>query len=204
MRRLFFVLAAGLLAASPALGAGAKLAYPDAPRGTVTDTYFGTTVADPYRWMEDVDAPRTAAWVKAEGELTRSFLDAVPERAAIREAYRKLIDYEKIGAPYREGKRWFFSRNSGLQNQNVLYVRENETAPARVLLDPNALAADGTVALAGTSFTHDGKYLAYATQSSGADWQTWHVKDVATGADLPDKIEWSKFSRATWVGDAGF
>ncbi|MDB5027048.1 MAG: Prolyl endopeptidase [Candidatus Eremiobacteraeota bacterium] len=204
MRRLSFVLIAGLLAASPALGVAAKLAYPDAPRGTVADTYFGTSVPDPYRWMEEVDAPQTTAWVKAEGDLTRGYLDAVPQRAAIRTAYRKLIDYEKLGAPYRYGKRWFFSRNSGLQNQSVLYARSSETAPARVLLDPNKLATDGTVALAGTSFTHDGKYLAYATQSSGADWQTWRVKDVATGTDLPDKIEWSKFSGATWDGDGGF
>jgi prolyl oligopeptidase len=204
MRRLSFVCAAVLLAASPVLPAGAKLVYPDAARGTVTDTYFGTVVADPYRWMEDVDAPQTTAWVKAEGDLTRAYLDAIPQRNAIRDAYRKLIDYEKLGAPYREGKRWFFTRNSGLQNQSVLYVRENQTAPARVLLDPNKLAADGTIALSGTSFTRDGKYLAYSTQSSGSDWETWHVKDVATGADLSDTIQWSKFSGADWVGDRGF
>jgi prolyl oligopeptidase len=204
MRRLVFFCAALLLAAAPALAAGAKLAYPAAPRGTVTDTYFGTQVADPYRWMEDVDAPQTTAWVKAEGDLTRAYLDAIPQRSAIRDAYRKLIDYEKLGAPYRQGKRWFFTRNSGLQNQSVLYVRESRTAPSRVLLDPNKLAADGTVALSETSFTRDGTYLAYATQSSGSDWETWHVKDVATGTDLPDTIRWSKFSGATWVGERGF
>jgi prolyl oligopeptidase len=204
MRRLLLASFAVLFAVSPALAAGGGFAYPDAPRGSVTDTYFGTTVADPYRWMEDVDAPQTTAWVKAEGDLTRAYLDAIPQRNAIRDAYRKLINYEKVSAPYREGKRWFYSHNSGLQNQSVLYVRDRETAPARVLLDPNKLAADGTVALAGTSFTHDGKYLAYATQSSGADWQTWHVKDVASGKDLPDTIQWSKFSGATWVGDTGF
>jgi len=204
MRRLFFTFVAALLAASPASAAGAKLAYPDAPRGAVSDTYFGTSVADPYRWLEDVDSPQTTAWVKAEGDLTRSYLDAIPQRGAIRDAYRKLLDYEKLSAPYRAGKRWFYSRNSGLQNQSVVYVRESETAPARVLLDPNTLAADGTVALAGVSFTHDGKYMAYATQSSGADWQTWHVKDVATGKDLSDKLVWSKFSGATWIGDGGF
>src|SRR6202011_2802935 len=104
-----------LLIASPALAAPPT--YPDAPRGTVTDSYFGTTVADPYRWLEDVDAPQTTAWVKAEGDLTRAYLDAIPQRAAIRAAYRKLIDYEKVSAPHREGPWWFFSRNSGLQNQ---------------------------------------------------------------------------------------
>jgi prolyl oligopeptidase len=204
MRRFLFIGAAVFLVASPVLAAGAKLAYPVAPRGAVTDNYFGTVVTDPYRWMEDVDAPQTTAWVTAEGDLTRSYLDAIPQRNPIRDAYRKLLDYEKLGAPYRQGKRWFFTRNSGLQNQSILYVRETQTAPARVLIDPNKLAADGTVALAGTSFTRDGKYLAYATESSGSDWQTWHVKDVATGADLPDTIQWSKFSGADWVGDRGF
>ena len=163
----------------------AKLGYPDAPRGTQTDTYFGTSVADPYRWLEDIDAPQTTAWVKAEGDLTRTYLDAIPQRSAIREEYRKLLNYEKVGAPFRQGKRWFFTRNTGLQNQNVLYVRDTQTGPARVLLDPNTLAADGTVALASQSFTHDGKFMAYATQSSGADWETWHVRNVATGTRSP-------------------
>ncbi len=202
MLRRFGLVAAALLVASPVLAAG--LTYPAAPRGTVTDTYFGTVVADPYRWLEDVDAPQTTAWVKAEGDLTRSYLDAIPQRAAIRADYRKLLDYEKLSAPFHQGPWWFFFRNSGLQNQSVLYVRRGENGTPRVLLDPNTLAADGTVALAGTSVTRDGRYMAYATQSSGADWQTWHVKTVATGHDLPDVLEWSKFSGATWVGDGGF
>jgi prolyl oligopeptidase len=204
MRRLFFITLAALLALSPAVAAVAKLAYPDAPRGTVTDTYFGTAVADPYRWMEDVDAPQTTAWVKAEGDLTRSYLDAIPQRNAIKDAYRKLYNYEKLSAPFHQGKWWFFSRNSGLQNQSVQYVRLGEHGTPRVLLDPNKLAADGTVALAGFSLTHDGSLLAYSTQSSGSDWDTWHVKDVATGADRPDVIRWSKFSGASWVGNTGF
>jgi len=191
-----------LLFAAPALAAG--MTYPAAPRGTVTDTYFGTTVADPYRWLEDVDASQTTAWVKAEGDLTRSYLDAIPQRTAIRDAYRKLLNYEKLSAPFRQGRFWFFSRNSGLQNQSVLYVRAGEHGTPRVLLDPNTLASDGTVALAGQSFTLDGRYVAYATESSGSDWQTWHVKDVASGRDLHDTIEWSKFSGATWVGNRGF
>jgi prolyl oligopeptidase len=201
LRRYALAVVAALIAL-PA--SAAPLTYPAAPRGTVTDTYFGTTVADPYRWMEDVDAPQTTAWVKSEGDLTRAYLDAIPQRNAIRDSYRKLLDYEKVGAPFREGTYWFFTRNSGLQNQSVLYVRDGENATPRVLLDPNTLAADGTVALAGQSFTHDGRYMAYATQSSGSDWQTWHVKDVATRRDLPDTIEWSKFSDATWIGHRGF
>ncbi|MBV8644737.1 MAG: S9 family peptidase, partial [Candidatus Eremiobacteraeota bacterium] len=204
MRRLLFAFAAAFLAASPVLAAGPRLSYPDAPRGSVTDTYFGTVVHDPYRWLENVDSPETTAWIAAEQKLTASYLDAIPQRAAIRDAYRKLLNYEKVNAPFRVGKRWFYFRNSGLQNQAVLYVRDSATAPARVFLDPNTLAADGTVALAGTSFTRDGKYMAYATQSSGSDWQTWRIRDVASGKDLPDTLEWSKFSGANWVGDRGF
>ena len=204
MRRLVFFFAAAAVAAASALPALAKLAYPDAPRGAVTDNYFGTSVADPYRWMEDVDAPQTTAWVKAEGDLTRQYLDAIPQRDPIRIAYRKLLNYEKVGAPFHQGPWWFFTRNTGLQNQSVLFVRRGEQGTPRVLLDPNTLAADGTVALAGFSFTHDGTLMAYATQSSGADWQTWHVKDVATGTDRPDTLQWSKFSGASWTGDRGF
>ncbi|HTD33495.1 MAG TPA: prolyl oligopeptidase family serine peptidase, partial [Candidatus Elarobacter sp.] len=204
MRRFFFACAAVLVAASPVLAAGVRLTYPAAPRGNVVDTYFGTQVADPYRWMEDVDAPQTVAWVKAEGDLTRSYLDAIPQRTAIRDDYRKLLNYEKVSAPFHDGDWWFFSRNSGLQNQSVLYVRHGLNGAARVLLDPNTLAADGTVALAGFHPTHDGSLAAYATQSSGADWQTWHVRDVATGRDLPDALQWSKFSGASWTGNTGF
>src|SRR4030081_2752858 len=204
MRRLSFTIAALLLAVTPVLAAAAQFAYPAAPRGAVTDTFFGTPVADPYRWMEDVDSPETTAWVKAEGDLTRSYLDAIPQRNAVRDAYRKLIDYEKVSAPYHQGPWWFFSRNTGLQNQSVTFVRRGEHGSPRVLLDPNKLAADGTVAVAGSSFTHDGSLMAYATQASGADWQTWHVKNVATGRDLPDVIQWSKFSGAAWTGNSGF
>jgi prolyl oligopeptidase len=204
MRRFFFACVAVLVAASPVLAAGMRLTYPAAPRGNVVDTYFGTQVADPYRWMEDVDAPQTVAWVKSEGDLTRSYLDAIPQRTAIRDDYRKLLNYEKVSAPFHDGDWWFFSRNSGLQNQSVLYVRQGSNGAARVLLDPNTLAADGTVALAGFHPTHDGSLAAYATQSSGADWQTWHVRDVATGRDLPDVLQWSKFSGASWTGHSGF
>ena len=190
--------------ALPTVAAAARLAYPPIARGSVTDTYFGTTVADPYRALENVDVPSTVAWAKAEGTLTRSYLDAIPQRPAIAAAYRKLIDYEKLGSPFRAGPRTFFFRNSGLQNQSVLFEQDDERSLPRVFLDPNALSSDGTVALADESFTHDGSLVAYATQSSGADWQTWHVRDVASGHDRDDVVRWSKFSGATWDGNAGF
>lgn len=191
-------LAVGLLAAS------APFAYPAAPRDPKPDTFWGVSVPDPYRWLEDVDSPQTRAWVKAQGQLTRGYLDAVPQRAAIERAYRGLLNYEKLQAPQRAGPHWVYFRNSGLQNQSVLYVREHETGAARVLLDPNALSSDGTIAVSTTNFSADGRYLAYATQSAGSDWQTWHVRVVATGKDLPDTVSWSKFSGATWIGDRGF
>ncbi|MBV8171784.1 MAG: S9 family peptidase, partial [Candidatus Eremiobacteraeota bacterium] len=192
-----------LVAASPASDAN-RLAYPPAPRGTVTDDYFGTAVADPYRWLEDVDSTQTVAWVTAEGGLTRQYLDAIPQRSAIKTAYAKLINYERLSAPFRAGSHWFWQRNSGLQNQSVLYMADSPSSSARVFLDPNTLSADGTIALAGTSFTTDGKYMAYGTQASGSDWTTWHVRSVASGRDISDVIQWSKYSGATWVGDRGF
>ncbi len=203
MRLLSFVLLAALLG-GPVLAADAPLAYPAAPRGDVTETFFGTTVGDPYHWMENVDSPQTTAWVKAENTLTHAYIDAIPARATIATAFRKLYNYEKVGAPVREGKHWFFFRNSGLQTQGVMYVRDSETGPARLFFDPNTLSPDGKIQLSSTSFTLDGSLMAYATQSGGADWLTWHVKNVATGKDLPDIIHWSKFSGAAWSGDGGF
>lgn len=181
--------------------ASSKLAYPPAPRGTVTDTYFGTTVADPYRWMENIDAPETTAWVAAEGALTRGYLDAIPQRAAIKDRLTQVINYEKFGLPFREGRHYFYTHNSGLQNQAVYYIADSPTQTGRVFFDPNTLSKDGTVSLGGLSFSEDGKYVAYATQSAGSDVQTWHVRVVDTGKDLPDTIEWTKFSDTQWLPD---
>jgi prolyl oligopeptidase len=202
--RLAVLSLAVLFATAPASAASTGLSYPPAPRGPVTDTYFGTVVPDPYRWLEDVDSAQTTAWVAAENSLTRSYLDAIPARTQIAAAYRTLYDYEKVGEPFRAGKRWFFYRNSGLQTQSALYVRDRANGPARLFFDPNTLSKDGSIQMAGASFTHDGTLMAYATQVGGADWLTWHVKRVADGRDLPDRIAWSKFSDAAWVGDRGF
>jgi len=193
------------VAAVAQAGAAGSLAYPVAARGTVTDTYFGTTVADPYRSLEDVDSPDTKAWIAAENRLTRSFIDAIPQRTAIRNRLRRIWNYEKIGVPTHAGRYYFTYRNSGLQAQSVLYVSRSRNNLGHVLIDPNLLSKDGTVALGGTGTTLDGKYVAYATQSAGSDWQTWHVRDVATGRDLADRIDWSKFSGASWRSDdSGF
>ena len=193
-----------IFAAAPGSSAQTPPTYPQAPREATTGTYFGTTVADPYRWLEDVDSPRSVAWIGAENALTRSYLDAIPARAPIAAAYRKLYDYEKVGAPFRAGRHWFHFRNSGLQTQSALYLRDSENGAARLFFDPNTLSKDGSIQMAASSFSRDGSLMAYATQSGGADWLTWHVKSVPSGRDLPDRIDWSKFSDAAWTGDRGF
>jgi prolyl oligopeptidase len=177
--------------------------YPPAPHCDVIDTYHGRQVADPFRWLEDIDSPETASWIAAQNALTESYLASVGRRAAIRERLENVWNYERFSAPSREGVHYAFYRNSGLQNQSVLCVAKTLGGPARVLIDPNVFSADGTVALSGISFSADGSLVAYAISSSGSDWLEWHVRDVATGADLPDCIRWSKFCGAAWRNDGG-
>ena len=182
-----------------------KIKYPHARTVEQTDEYHGTIVADPYRWMEDVDAPETLEWIRQQNELTQSYLSQIPARDKINKRLTELWDFAKAGAPQKHGDFYFQERNSGLQNQSVLYVRSNLNADPRVLLDPNTLSEDGTVALSGHDFSSDGKWLAYATSASGSDWMTWHIRNVESGKDLPEKIEWSKFSNAAWLSDgSGF
>ena len=193
-----------LLASAIAIWAqtdGAPLVYPKAKTVDQVDDYHGTKVADPYRWLEDADSPDTKAWVEQEDKLTFGYLDRIPYRGAIRERLLKLWNYERFTTPEQENGRYFYQHNNGLQNQNVLLVAESLQAEPRVLLDPNTLSADGTVALAGASITDDGKFMAYATAQSGSDWQEWHVRDVSTGKDQPDSLQWSKFSGAAWSKD---
>ncbi len=182
----------------------ARPVYPAAPRGTVVDSYYGTTVPDPYRWLEDVAAPQTAAFVASENALTRRYLDAVPQRAAIRAEYLRLESFPTVGPSIRHGARWYFARNSGSQNDDVLYVRPSEHGPARVFFDPNGLSADGTVTVAYRIWSDDGRYFGYATQTAGSDWLTWHVRDAASGRDLPDTVRWSKYVEASFDRDEGF
>jgi prolyl oligopeptidase len=182
-----------------------QLVYPNSRIVEQTDNYHGTLVPDPYRWLEDVDSPETLEWIKQQNELAFSILEKIPQRDAIRKRLTELWNFSKAWAPYKKGKWYFQERNSGLQNQNVLYVMESLTAEPRVLLDPNALSEDGTVALTNFSISKDGKWLAYATSASGSDWLTWRVREVETGIDLDDVIEWSKFSEAAWLPNgAGF
>jgi len=179
--------------------------YPEAYRGTKVDIYHGTAVPDPYRWLENAESPETRAWIEAQNEISGAFIDSVEQRPAIVGRLTELWNYERFGTPYKEGGLYFFSRNDGLQAQSVLYVTESLDAEPRVLIDPNTLSADGTVALGGTSVSPDGTYIAYSVADGGSDWRIWRIRNIETGEDLPDEIRWSKFSGASWAGDeSGF
>ena len=175
--------------------------YPVARKSDQVDDYHGVKVADPYRWLEDLDSAETRAWVEAENKLTFSFLEAIPARTAIKDRLTKLWNYEKYGIPFREGKRYFYTRNSGLQNQAVLYTVTALDAQPRMVLDPNTLSPDGTVAVSGLQVSPDGKLLAYSLSASGSDWQEWKVRDVETSKDLSDHLTWVKFSGVSWTRD---
>ncbi len=195
-------MAALILGASVmASDAGDRLTYPAARRAEQVDTYHGVAVPDPYRWLEELDSAETKAWVLAENKVTFGYLEGIKGRAALKERLTALWNYERYGVPYKEGGRYFFTRNDGLQNQAVLYtVPSLDQAPV-VLLDPNTLSKDGTVALAGTSVSEDGRYLAYGLAEAGSDWNTWKVRSVDTAKDLPDVLRWVKFSGASWTKD---
>jgi prolyl oligopeptidase len=182
-----------------------ELRYPVARKVEQVDDYFGTAVSDPYRWMEDVDSGELKTWVDAENELTQRYLKQIPLRATMQKRLMELINFERYTAPSRRGARYFYSHNSGLQNQNVLYWQKGLDGEPKVLLDPNTFSEDGTVAISGISITDDGSLAAYSIADAGSDWVKWHVRDVTTGEDLPDVIEWSKFSGASWLKDgSGF
>jgi prolyl oligopeptidase len=170
--------------------------------GDQVDDYHGELVADPYRWLEDTDDPETLAWIAAQNEATEAFLSGIPTREAIRSRLSELWDYPRFDVPVERGGRWFQSRNSGLQDQSVLYVMDSPETVGRELLNPNLLSTDGTVAVPASVITSDGSLIAYATSEAGSDRMTWHVREVDSGLDRPDLVEWSKYGLAAWRGDA--
>jgi prolyl oligopeptidase len=183
-------------------GDHSKLRYPPARRDSTVDSYFGTTVPAPYQWMENLESPALKQWVEAENTLTFSYLDKIPIRSWIRKRLTTLWNYSRESTPQQvAGGRIFFGKNSGLQNQSVVYVQDSPSTAARQLLDPNALSPDGSIALLGYQPSPHGTHLAYDLSQGGSDWVTIHVRDVATGKDLPDVIRWVKFSGLAWTED---
>lgn len=179
--------------------------YPTTERDeTVVDEYFGTKVADPYRWLENDTSAQTMAWVDAQRQLTDEYLSHIPLRQEIKERLTQIADYERYGVPSKRFGKYFFSKNDGLQNQSVYYIQDADGGEPEVLLDPNKLSDDGTVSLGGMSMSNDGKYLAYTIQRSGSDWVEIYVIDIATKNLLQDHIEWAKFTGASWYKDGFF
>jgi prolyl oligopeptidase len=181
--------------------AGPERQYPVTRTVDHVDTYFGTTVPDPYRWLEDDNAPETARWVEAQNAVTYAYLDKIPFRASLRARLEKLYDYARYTAPRRKGNRFFFSKNDGLQNQSVLYVQERLDGKPEVLLDPNTWSDDGTVRLGTFALSRDGRHAVYGISRSGSDWQEFKVLEIETKKPLADTLQWVKVSGAAWQGN---
>ena len=178
-----------------------RLDYPKTKKVEQTDEYHGVKIADPYRWLEDDNSAETKAWVEAQNKVTFGYLNQIPERETIKKRLTELWNYERYSAPFKRGKRYFYYKNDGLQNQSVLYVADSINEQGRVLLDPNKLSAEGTIALSGLAISDDGKMMAYGLASGGSDWQEWRFREVETGKDLPDVLRHIKFSGASWTAD---
>lgn len=193
-----------LMMALPSFSAE-TLSYPETRKENVVDMLHGVRIADPYRWLEDDNAAETKAWVKAQNEVTFGYLKKLPRRDEIEQRLRELWNYERVGMPFERGGRWFFTHNSGLQNQAVLKTAESLDGEAKVLLDPNAMSKDGTTSLSDYEPSEDGKFMAYGLSEAGSDWNTIRVREIATGRDLEDVVRWVKFSGVSWLKDgSGF
>jgi prolyl oligopeptidase len=196
------VAALGLLVLlAPTLRAQERLRYPPAPRGTVVDDYHGTKVADPYRWLEDLDSPATRAWVSAEAQLTASYLGAIPGRDRLRERLGALYDFEKVGIPFKEDGRYFYTSNSGRQEQSVLYVTSELKTHGAIALDPNLLPSASHPVVVGYVASRDARLMAYGVSEGGSDWTNWHVRDLSTGQDLADVLRFTKYYHPVFTPD---
>jgi prolyl oligopeptidase len=193
------VLSFALCAAT--VSAQAPLRYPQPRKADVVDSYFGTPVEDPYRWMEDLNSAEVKQWVDAENAVTFKYLDALPLRDQLKTRITELWNYPRVSAPRYEGRRWFYSRNTGLQRQSVVFTRETLNGKETVAIDPNALSPDGSIALSGFSPAPDGQHIAYGQSEGGSDWSTYYVRELATGRQLADVIKWVKFSDIAWTED---
>jgi prolyl oligopeptidase len=179
-----------------------SLSYPTPKKVDVADEYFGTTIRDPFRWMEDLNAPEVKAWIDAQNAVTFKYLEGLPEREPLRGRITELWNYARVSAPYFRGSRWFYARNTGLQRQSVMYTRASLTGPETVAIDPNVLSPDGSLALSDFVPAPDGKRFAYALSEGGSDWSTYYVRELRGGEPLADVIRWVKFSTVAWTHDA--
>ncbi|NJN83862.1 MAG: prolyl oligopeptidase family serine peptidase, partial [Caldilineaceae bacterium] len=186
---------------TPASTLVSRFDYPSSRPSDHVEVLHGIEISDPYRWLEATDADHVGAWIAAQNELTYGFLEGIPQRDSIRGRMTELWRYERFGIPIKRGGRYFFTQNDGLQNQDVLFWAESMDEEPRLLLDPNILSAEGTVALMGRSVSRDGRLLAYGLSDSGSDWQIWRVRDVESGQDLSDELRWVKWSAASWTQD---
>ena len=187
--------------AAPRPASAQVLDYPQARKTDQADTYFGTAVPDPYRWLEDDNSDETKAWTAAENKVTYDYLSKIPYRSQVRERLLGLVNYPKYGQPFVKGPYVFFSKNTGLQNQSVLYYEKGLDGTPEVFLDPNTFSTDGTARLAGFSLSKDGKYAAYGISLNGSDWSSFYVMETATKRKLDDELKWVKFSGASWRSD---
>ncbi len=178
--------------------------YPETKKVNQIDDYFGVKIADPYRWLENTDSPEVKEWIEEENKVTFSYLEKIPYRNKIKERLTEIWNYPKYSQPFKAGDYYFFHKNDGLQNQDVLYIQKDLSSEPEVFLDPNKFSEDGTVALTGVYDSHDGKYLSYSVSSSGSDWQEFFVMEIPSGKKLDDHIKWSKFSGASWFKDGFF
>ncbi|TXT33380.1 MAG: prolyl oligopeptidase [Planctomycetota bacterium] len=187
-----------------AVAGDTRMKYPETKRVDHVDDHHGTKVPDPYRWLEDDvrQSKDVAAWVEAQNKVTFAFLESIPQRDAIKKRLTELWNYEKYGVPVKAGGRYYYFKNDGLQNQSVMYAIDTLTSEPRVLIDPNSWSKDGTVALASTSFSDDGKFLAYSVAEAGSDWNTWRVMEAESGRLLTDELRWVKFSGVSWTKDS--
>jgi prolyl oligopeptidase len=188
--------------AAPALTK--QMNYPETKKINHTDDYHSTPVADPYRWLENDTTREVAAWVQAQNQVTFGYLSQIPFRDKIRERLTQIWNYPKYGTPFKRGAHYYFYKNDGLQNQSVLYMQAGLIGTPQVFIDPNKFSADGTTSLTTVSFSKSNRYVAYGTSGGGSDWNTFHVMDARTRQQLPDQLEWIKFSGAAWFKDGFF
>jgi prolyl oligopeptidase len=204
MFKRLFVFLPILVLLSTGVSAQSRLAYPETRRSDQVDNYFGTKVADPYRWLENNDSKEVADWVEAENKVTFGYLDQIPYRKAVSDRLTKLYNYPKIGAPSRRGEWFLFSKNDGLQNQSVFYIQKGLDGTPELLLDPNNFSTDGTSRLGAFEWSDKGKYIVYGISKGGSDWNDLYVLDVATKKPLKDHLTWIKNGGGAWLGDEGF